>query len=81
MDSMKILVQVASVLVIVGAVNWLLVGSLNVNLVQQLFAKKEDKDLQKDVKLGVLERLVYILVGLSAVLLIYNKYGAAQKSM
>ena len=81
MDSMKILVQVASVLVIVGAVNWLLVGSLNFNLVQQVFAKKEDKELQKDVKLGVLERLVYILVGLSAVLLIYNKYGAAQKNM
>ena len=81
MDSMKILVQVASVLVIVGALNWLLVGTLNFNLVQQVFAEKEDKEKEKDIKRGALERLVYILVGLSAVLLIYNKYGAARKSM
>lgn len=73
MDPMKILVQVASVLVIVGALNWLLVGLLEFNLVQKTVGDK-DKD-----KMSVLERAVYILVGLSAVYLVANKYMMKQQ--
>lgn len=78
MDSMKTFVQVASVLVIVGALNWLLIGGLKFNLVQQVFSTKEEKEKEKDIKRNVLERLVYILVGLSAIFLIYNKYTEGQ---
>jgi uncharacterized membrane protein YuzA (DUF378 family) len=69
MDTMKIVGQVASVLVIVGALNWLLIGSLNLNIVQKTVGDKKD-----ETKQGVLERAVYILVGLSAVYLVYQKY-------
>lgn len=68
MDPMKILVQVATVLVIVGALNWLLVGALDFNLVQKTVGDKDK------AKMSVLERAVYILVGLSAVYLVSNKY-------
>jgi uncharacterized membrane protein YuzA (DUF378 family) len=69
MDTMKIVGQVASVLVIVGALNWLLIGSLNLNIVQKTVGDKKD-----ETKQSVLERAVYILVGLSAVYLVYQKY-------
>ena len=68
-DPMKILVQVASVLVLVGALNWLLVGALDFNLVQKTVGDKDD-----ETKQTMLERAVYVLVGLSALLLIANKY-------
>ena len=74
MDTMKIVGQVASVLVIVGALNWLLVGGLNVNLVQKTVGDKDD-----ETKKSVLERAVYILVGLSAVYLVYQKYMMKQE--
>lgn len=68
MDNMKILIQVASVLVIVGALNWLLVGALDFNLVEKTLRGKGEE------KMSVLERAVYVLVGLSAVLLVANKF-------
>jgi uncharacterized membrane protein YuzA (DUF378 family) len=72
-DPMKILLQVAGVLVIVGALNWLLVGALDFNLVQKTVGDKDD-----ETKLSVLERAVYVLVGLSAVLIVGNKYMMKQ---
>ncbi len=72
MDPMKILLQVTSVLVIVGALNWLLVGALDFNLVQKTVGDKDK------TKMSVLERAVYILVGLSAVYLVANKYMMKQ---
>lgn len=48
--------QVALVLVVVGALNWGLIGIFDWNLVSWLFAFS-----------AVVERVVYILVGLAAV--------------
>ena len=53
---MKMLHMAAFTLVIVGAVNWGLVGLLDFNLVTTLFSTVPG-----------LEQLVYILVGVSAV--------------
>ena len=54
---MKALKTLAYLLVIVGALNWGLVGAFNFDLVAFLFG-----DMSK------LSRIVYILVGLSALL-------------
>ena len=53
---MKMLHMVAYVLLWVGGLNWGLIGLLDMNLVNQLLGSMPE-----------LERLVYILVGVSAV--------------
>jgi hypothetical protein len=53
---MKTLNWIALILVIVGALNWGLVGLLNLDLVATILGA-----------MTVLSRLVYILVGISAV--------------
>ena len=53
---MKTLNLVTLLLVIVGGLNWLLVGALSVDLVAAIFGGPD----------AALSRLVYILVGLSA---------------
>ena len=58
---MKGLQQAASILVIVGALNWGLVGLFNLNLVSTVLGSM----------MG-LEKIVYILVGLSGVLALVN---------
>jgi len=55
---MKWLHMLAFILVIVGGVNWGLVGLMNFNLVTMLLGS-----------MGGIEKVVYILVGLSAVYL------------
>ena len=55
---MRTLDAVALVLVIVGGLNWGLVGGLNFDLVATLFGE-----------MSALSRIVYVLVGLSAVYL------------
>ncbi len=55
---MKWLHMLAFILVVVGGVNWGLVGLMNYNLVSSLLGS-----------MGGLEKIVYILVGLSAVYL------------
>jgi uncharacterized protein len=57
---MKELQQAAMVLVIVGALNWGLIGLLNLDIVNMLFGS-----------IG-LEKIVQILVGLSGVLVLAN---------
>lgn len=52
---------VALVLVIVGGLNWGLVGAFDFNLVDALFGT-----------MSALSRIVYVLVGLSAVYLVYT---------
>jgi uncharacterized membrane protein YuzA (DUF378 family) len=52
---------VAMVLVIVGGLNWGLVGAFKFNLVDTLFGE-----------MSALSRIVYVLVGLSAVYLLYT---------
>lgn len=63
---LKVLDIVAAVLVIVGALNWGLVGFFDFNLVTALFGT-----------LPVLVKIIYILIGLSAVYQIFHyfKYG------
>jgi len=59
-DSMKGLQKVANILVVVGALNWGLVGLFKYDLVEALLGG-----------LG-LANLVYILIGLSGVLAVVN---------
>ena len=54
---MKVLYYIALTLVIIGALNWLLIGLLNFDLVATLFAN-----------MSVLSRIVYVLVGISGIL-------------
>ena len=61
---MKILNCIALTLVIVGALNWLLVGLFEFNLVDSIFGS-----------LSFLSRLIYILVGIAGLwsIAFYNK--------
>ncbi len=54
---------IALVLVLVGALNWGLVGLLNIDLVAVIFGS-----------VPVLAKIVYDLVGLSALYVAYNKF-------
>lgn len=58
---MKALHMVAFILVVVGALNWGLVGAGEWNVVNMLLGK-----------VAWLERLVYVLVGLSGLFLIFT---------
>lgn len=51
---------IASILTIVGGVNWGLVGLLNIDLVALIFGEG-----------SALARIVYVLVGISAIYLIF----------
>lgn len=55
---MKILKSIALILVIVGGLNWGLVGLFNFDLVAMIFGE-----------MSAVSRMVYVLVGLSAVYL------------
>lgn len=61
---MKVLNYIVLTLIIVGALNWLLVGVFEFNLVDFIFGE-----------LSLLSRLIYILVGISGIWAIafYNK--------
>lgn len=63
---MRTLKMLAYLLVIVGGLNWGLVGLLDVNLVEMLLGT-----------VPVLVQIVYILVGVSAIWLLvdYSKYS------
>lgn len=54
---------IASILTVIGALNWGLVGAFNFNLVTQLFGD-----------MSMLSRIVYGLVGLSGLYMIYTIY-------
>lgn len=54
---MKILCNAALTLVIVGALNWLLIGILNFDLVASIFGT-----------MSLLSRIVYTLVGISGII-------------
>ncbi len=62
---MKVIDIIALVLIIIGAINWGLVGIFNFNLVEAIFGG-----------LSVLTRIIYILVGISGlwgIKLIFDK--------
>jgi len=54
---------IALILVIIGGLNWGLVGLLNMNLVELIFGS-----------IPVLVQAIYILVGLSALYMIYYAF-------
>lgn len=58
---MNIVTKIAYLLVIIGALNWGLVGVFNFNLVAMIFGAG-----------SLLSRIVYSLVGLSGVYLIWD---------
>ena len=61
---MSSLDTVAMWLVVVGALNWGLLGLMELNLVSSLLGAG-----------SLLERVVYLLVGLSAVMVVWKMYG------
>jgi uncharacterized membrane protein YuzA (DUF378 family) len=65
---MKTLKWLCFILVVIGALNWGLVGLFNFNLVEVLFQEG-----------SLLTRLVYILVGIAAVVLILIKFKAKKQ--
>ena len=56
-----LIAQIALVLVIIGGLNWGLVGALNFDLVAAIFGG-----------FSVLSRIVYILVGVAAIYMLVN---------
>lgn len=65
---MKTINLITLVLIIVGGINWGLVGLFEVDLVAAIFGGRDE----------ALSRLVYILVGLSALWQLYPLTRAAQ---
>ena len=56
---MKILHIITFILLIIGGLNWLLVGVFDLDLVAKIFGE-----------MAVLSRIIYILVGLSAIIVL-----------
>lgn len=62
---MKIIDTIALVLIIIGAINWGLIGLFNFNLVDAIFGT-----------MSIISRIIYILVGISGlwgIKLIFDK--------
>jgi len=59
---MNTLDWIAHILVLVGGLNWGLVGAANLNLVESIFGA------------GQITNIVYILVGLSALYMLFNMF-------
>lgn len=61
---MKVLYYIALTLVIIGAINWLLIGLFSLDLVATLFGT-----------MSVFSRIIYVLVGISGLISIglYSK--------
>ncbi len=62
---MKVIDTIALILIIIGAINWGLIGIFNFNLVDTLFGT-----------MSVLSRIIYTLVGISGlwgIKLLFNK--------
>lgn len=69
MKNLSSLDWVAIILVIIGGINWLLVGLLNFDLVAALFGT-----------LSSISRIVYVVVGLAAVYLLITSMRFGKKA-
>jgi len=67
---MSALDKTAMVLVVIGALNWGLIGAFNINLVDVVSGAVSGNDASAR---ETLNRIVYVLVGLAAVLVAYKK--------
>ena len=56
---MKVLYYIALTLVIIGAINWLLIGLFNFDLVATIFGA-----------MSVMSRIIYVLVGIAGLICI-----------
>ena len=65
---MEILKKISIVLVLIGALNWGLIGILGFNLVAAIFGS-----------MSVLSNVVYTLVGIAALLVIFLPNASMQK--
>lgn len=54
---------VAIILLVIGGINWGLIGLLNLNVIYSIFGS-----------VPLLERLIYILIGLAAAYVIYKLF-------
>lgn len=68
MNKLKSLDLITLILVIVGGLNWGLVGLFNFDLVATLFGN-----------MSLVSRVVYVLVGVSAIYLLINVKNLARK--
>lgn len=66
---MRVVYRIALVLIIIGGLNWGLVGFFDFNLVDALFGVD-----------SAISRVVYALVGLSAVLVLIEKMMSMSKT-
>jgi uncharacterized membrane protein YuzA (DUF378 family) len=66
----KLLCQISTVLVLIGALNWGLIG---LNSEWNLVSKTTDLVVSNDKTRETVNRTVYVLVGLAAVVLIWKK--------
>jgi uncharacterized membrane protein YuzA (DUF378 family) len=57
----KLLFKIAMVLLIIGGINWLLIGSFNFDLVHYIFGN------------SIFAKFIYILVGISALLIMFDR--------
>ena len=60
MKKMSLLGWICQILVIIGALNWGLVGAFRFDLIYKIFGA------------GTVSRIVYVIVGLAAIYLIYE---------
>jgi uncharacterized membrane protein YuzA (DUF378 family) len=63
MAKMNTLDMVANLLVIIGGLNWLLVGAIQTDLVQLIFGS-----------VPILAQAIYIIIGLSALYMLYKMF-------
>lgn len=69
MRNLKLINTIALILVVVGGLNWGLVGAFDFNLVNTIFGS-----------MAAIERLVYVLVGLSAILVALNSFKGSSSN-
>lgn len=60
---MNVILKIAEILVLIGALNWGLVGLFRTDLVEKLFGE-----------MTPLAKIIYILIGVSAIILIFAKF-------
>ncbi len=67
--SMKVLDAIANVLLLIGALNWGIIGVLQINVIAMIFGGNA----------AVISRIIYTLVGLSAVYVIAGVKAIKQR--
>ena len=72
--------MIAWILVIIGALNWGLVGIFRFDLIAYIFGGVQENAVAGLVSVPVISHIIYILVGISGLWLIYE-YAMMKKMM